>query len=167
MRSTPIPSQIPVKRLNARNCEDIQRILKTVEGTVIFGVSLRLNKKGRIDAVALTTPATAFHVVLSQDAALDPPNARAMSLGRVLQHPCVLLAGVHMPRLALILAHQLGTHVRGVDMSTLYTNSTFLQHTPAELVGQVFTKLQWDRIHRLWDCEANPDMWLRAWLCAR
>ena len=160
-----IPTQIPVKRLNDRNCEAIQRILKTAEDTITFGVSYRLNKQGHIDAVALATPRNVFHVVVGQEVPSYSPGAGNMPLARVLQHPRMLLAGIQMPRLSLILAHQLDTHVRGVDLSTLYTDSTFKQDTSAKLAKRVFDLVRWDRIHRLWDNESNADMWLRSWLC--
>ena len=139
--------------------------------------------RGYVDALALATPSQIFHVIIHrrtptpQSDATETPNQSTSPLGsreredgavdiaRVLDHPRALLVGVHMPRLAVILLRITGGHIRGVDLSTLHSNSTYVQKCPAKLVAHAYQcKVQWDRINKLWCRDHNVDLQRRAWV---
>ena len=66
---------------------------------------------------------------------------------------------------------QFDAHVRGVDLTTLHSNSTFKQKTGGDLARDVLSdgskRVRRDRIHKLWDDpKLNDALYIRAWLSA-
>nr|VWO99306.1 GPI-anchored CFEM domain protein B [Ganoderma boninense] len=158
-------------------CTMLHNILNTGSGTKVFGVCLRLSKAGTIEALALGTPTVVFLISFAPPA---PTGRRRHSsrhfphhlageanLGKVLENPHCLLAGFHMPRLALLLHRQTSAHVFGVDLTTLHSKAT-REHTSAADLASTRLSMRADkhRIHALWLREGDDDICLRAWLSA-
>ncbi|PIL32979.1 hypothetical protein GSI_05097 [Ganoderma sinense ZZ0214-1] len=152
-------------------------ILNTGSGTKVLGVCLRLSKGGTIEALALGTPTIVFLISFAPPAPTGrKPNkgrkfphrlAGETNLRRVLEDPHCLLAGFHMPRLALLLHRQTSAHVLGVDLTTLHSKAT-REHTSAADLASTHLSMRADkhRIHALWLRETDDDLCLRAWLSA-
>ena len=110
-----LPSTISVISLGAQSCGVLLDALNTGTGTKVFGVSLRLSKKGLMEAVALGTPETVFLISLVHDnpaqkrrkqASKAKPPSDPVGLSHILNNEHCLLAGFQMPRLALLLQRQ-------------------------------------------------------------
>lgn len=159
-----LPSLVDVQRLSVDTSDIPRFVLNDADIPVAFGVSLRLTEKGAIDTVVLATPTRVFQIRLTG----YPAGAPALViLASILPHQSTFLAGFHFQRLALVLHNHFQVHIRGVDLSTLHSISTFAQLSPAQVASKVFEcKVRWDKIHRLWDRNDDDNLCLRAWLSA-
>ena len=171
-----LPSTISVISLGAQSCGVLRDALNTGTGTKVFGVSLRLSKKGLMEVVALGTPETVFLISLVHDnpaqkrrkqASKAKPPPDPVSLSHILDNEHCLLAGFQMPRLALLLQRQASAHVYGVDLSTLHAKNKRKQVSAAELADRhLSNRVNQRNIHALWLRDEDDDICLRAWLSA-
>ncbi|KAM5545183.1 hypothetical protein V8D89_001294 [Ganoderma adspersum] len=166
---------VSVIPLQPTSCRMLDDILNTGSGTQVLGVCLRLSKTGTIEALALGTPTVVFLISFVPTTStgrrpnrgwISPPVGEVI-LGKVLENPRCLLAGFHMPRLALLLHRQTSAHVYGVDLTTLHSKATREHVSAADLAGtHLSMRADKHRIHALWLREDNDDICLRAWLSA-
>ncbi|TBU26537.1 P-loop containing nucleoside triphosphate hydrolase protein, partial [Dichomitus squalens] len=137
--------------------------------TKVLGVSLRLSKKGVMEAIAIGTPDTAFLINLTAEcyAEKSKNSSHDAGLAQILNNEHCLLAGFQMPRLALLLHRQTASHVYGIDLSTLHSKFTRKQVSAAELADRHLSNRTNQRaIHALWLRDSDQDICLRAWLSA-
>ena len=164
-----LPPTIPVVHLDHRSCLALQFAINlAADDHQLLGISLRLSKNGRINAVALATPTKAFLVSLGKDAT---PSSAASSCGitiaRILENPRCLVAGLNVARTALLLHRQIGAHIYGVELTSLPVKR---DHGPVSAASLAYTFLDSHRqrdIHALWLREGNFDLCLKAWILAK
>lgn len=163
--------------LQSASCGMLDDILNTGSGTKVLGACLRLSKTGTIEALALGTPTVVFLISFApttstgrrpnRNRGRNLPAVGGVNLGKVLENPCCLLAGFHMPRLALLLHRQTSAHVYGVDLTTLHSKATREHVSAADLADRHLSmRADKHRIHALWLREEDDDICLRAWLSA-
>lgn len=166
---------ISVVPLQSHSCKTLRDILDAVSDTKVLGVCLRLSKKGSIEALALGTPTVVFLISFappspprrSRKKGRNSPLSRDIHLGQVLENPHCLLAGFHMPRIALLLHRQTSAHVYSVDLTTLHSKATHKHVSAADLAdAHLSTRVDKHRIHALWLRDSDDDICLRAWLSA-
>ncbi|TBU26538.1 P-loop containing nucleoside triphosphate hydrolase protein [Dichomitus squalens] len=155
-------TSVPVKRLTADSCQVlINRLGRgSPEVTIVpLGISLRLSKKGFIEAVALADSDQVFQITVTKDVSF------AM-LASVLKHPRYLFVAFGMARVALLIHHQFGVDVRSVDLSTMHDKSPREQQCAAHLARKLWGTVRAQGIHNLWWHHSNKDLCLRTWLSA-
>lgn len=141
-------------------------------GTSIFGISIRLSALGEVTAIAFATPDEVFYVSLHSPAGSvrgDFISMLTTALGTT-----VTVAGFLMPRIALHLYRCHRWHIRGVDLSSLLTNSAEKAISPAEFLSKHFDPhVKRHDVDRLWyqdpednEEEARRRVCLRAWVGA-
>ncbi|KAI0800454.1 P-loop containing nucleoside triphosphate hydrolase protein [Fomes fomentarius] len=161
-----LAKSISVVHLDHRDCGVLQDVLDHAGGSLVLGVSLRLSKKGgAVEAVALATPTVAYLVFLGRKDTPTPSSSSysGVDLARILSHPHCLLAGLNVTRTALLLYRQLGSHVVGVELTSLPTNGG--RPSAAQLADTYLgPKVHKRDINSLWLLEGNLDLALKAWL---
>ncbi|KAJ3839482.1 P-loop containing nucleoside triphosphate hydrolase protein [Lentinula raphanica] len=136
----------------------------------IFGVSISQLNNGMINRVAFATDEAVYVIDLNDERA--PRVARSdQDLRDLLKSPTTILAGFDMPRIALRLHHHIGHHVRGVDLSTLFSAAD-AAWLPSKVLKRCFTVRSPFGINRLWhendqSDEALQQLCLRAWISAK
>ncbi len=164
-----------VKHLQSASFNTLHDILDAGSGTKVLGICLRLSKRGSIEALALGTPTVVFLVSFAPTSSTgrrpkkgwNSPPSGEVNLGQILESPHCLLAGFHMPRIALLLHRQTSAHIYGVDLTTLHSKTT-REHVSAADLADRHLSMHADkhRIHALWLRETDDDICLRAWLSA-
>lgn len=169
-----LPKSINVVHLEHRQCKALQDVITSRLGTskVVFGVCLRVSKRGAIEAIALATPTTAFLIAGGRKVSHHKKGSATFTidLNHVLADPKCLLAGANIARLALLMNRDTGAHVSGLEALLLpaKTDHRDAQVTVADLVATHLSQsVQKRDIHALWLRNGNSDLCLRAWLLAR
>lgn len=164
---------VTVVHLHHRDCRIMRNALGVEADTKVFGVTLRLSKRGSVEAVALATPTTVFLVSFSKAGTQRSiQNGASSSSGNdelryLLGDPRCLLAGAGIARLALLLHKNTGAHVRGAELLTLPVKPKGKQTFPADLASNYLSSgVHHRRIHALWLRDSNNDICLRAWILA-
>lgn len=178
-----LPGSITAKQLSGNDHSTLWSLLDLdIESTstvtdpdaprVAVGVSLRLCKKGMVEAIALATEKfVALLAIESNTAKLGPgpSDGDNNDLSGVLNHPRLVLLGVGMTRILLLLHHQLKIRANGVDLPALFKRSTErAAPSPGDIVLAELDKgaRKYD-INALWyGSQSNDDLCLRAWLSA-
>ena len=161
------PSRIRVHRLQQENLETVaDRLLSDPEGPSVCGLSIRISKKdGCIDTIAFSTVTDVFSVSLDGERNLGS-HGRA-HLVRIFSDPYCTLAGFRMAHLALNIYRQWSTHVRGVDLSTLFAIDSAKPQSPADFASsRIHPDVSTEKINPLWYGDSIEDVYLRAWLSA-
>jgi hypothetical protein len=124
-----------------------------------LGISLRMNNDGDIEAVALSTTTQVY---------LLSARAASHARGRLSRLFCgdALLVGFTMAEVALSMNRELGCHVAGVDLSTLFSKSTMDPSTPATIVHERLFQGDVSRVREIWDRDLGDNVCLRAFVCA-
>ncbi|KAI0800447.1 P-loop containing nucleoside triphosphate hydrolase protein [Fomes fomentarius] len=168
-----LPKSITVVHLEHRQCKALQDVItgRLDTSKVVFGVCLRVSKRGAIEAIALATPTTAFLIAGGRKVSHHKKGSATFSidLNHVLADPKCLLAGANIARLALLMNRHTGAHVSGLDALLLpaKTDHRDAQVTVADLVATHLSQsVQKRDIHALWLRNGNSDLCLRAWLLA-
>ncbi|KAI0737252.1 P-loop containing nucleoside triphosphate hydrolase protein [Daedaleopsis nitida] len=163
---------ISVVNVDYDKCDIICDTLALAPDPTFLGVSVRLSQnRGAIEAIALATPHTVYSVNIPKHTSTSKPKnpkLRRTDLVQVLEHPKCLLAGVRVPRLALLVQRKTGAHVLGVELLALPAKTE--SGRPPTVADLVYTHLSHrtkkQRIHSLWLRNSNIDLCLKAWLMA-
>ncbi|KAI0359312.1 P-loop containing nucleoside triphosphate hydrolase protein [Trametes cingulata] len=168
-----LPEAVRVKRISSAGagCGQLVTLLGLDIGaggeTKAVGVSLRLTKKGAIDAIALATETLVVHIVLEGAAASALPENLKAALARTLSHPECILAGMDMARILLLLHRQSGVHSQGVDLALLCRVANKPPPAPGSMAASVLHEdAKRYPINALWYDHKNDNLHLRAWLTA-
>ncbi|KAJ4468669.1 P-loop containing nucleoside triphosphate hydrolase protein [Lentinula edodes] len=86
----------------------------------VFGISISQLDDGAIDHIAFATDIAVYLIEVGGNARGDGALDRVFQ--KFLGSTTTVLAGFGMPRISLRLRHNLGYHVRGVDLSTLFSS---------------------------------------------
>ncbi|KAJ4477546.1 P-loop containing nucleoside triphosphate hydrolase protein [Lentinula aciculospora] len=172
------PSSISIYRYSRRLAGHAARALinasiatdgETESRLGVFGISISQADDGTIAFIALATD-NAVHLI---DAGGDSQGIGSLdsSLKNFLGSTTTILAGFAMHRIALRLRHHLGHHIRGVDLSTLFSSSSSSAWLPSKVVQIVCAVEDTFNVDRLWH-ENNQDgsienLCLRAWISAK
>ncbi|KAJ3710028.1 P-loop containing nucleoside triphosphate hydrolase protein [Lentinula raphanica] len=135
----------------------------------IFGVSISQLNNGMINRVAFATDEAVYVIDLKGERARRVARSD-QDLRDLLKSPTAILAGFDMPRIALRLHHHIGHHVRGVDLSTLFSAAD-AAWLPSKVLQRHIAVPSPFRINRLWhendqQDEALQKLCLRAWISA-
>ncbi len=168
-----LAATIAVVRLHQRNCRIVRDALDVGSASKVFGVSVRLSKRGAIEALALATPTTVFLVSLNEVGTQQSSHKGASASSKhaklrdVLEDPRCLLAGADIARTVLLLHRNTGAHVRGVELLALPAESSGKPPSPADLASTYLSpRTGRRRIHALWLRGSNDDMCRKAWILA-
>lgn len=125
----------------------------------ILGISLRMNNDGDIEAVALSTTTQVY---------LLSARVASRARGRLSRLFCgdALLVGFTMAEVALSMKRELGCHIAGVDLSTLFSEGTIDPSTPATIVHERLFQGDVSRVREIWDRDLGDNVCLRAFVCA-
>ncbi|KAF8825447.1 hypothetical protein HHX47_DHR7000607 [Lentinula edodes] len=134
-----------------------------------FGISISQLDNGTIAHIAFATDTAVYLVDADRDVRGNATVDR--SFRNFLESTTTVLAGFDMPRIALRLRHHLGHHVRGVDLSTLFSSSTSTWH-PSKVVQKLCNVKDTFGVDRLWhendqDESSVEKLCLRAWISAK
>ncbi|KAL1940365.1 hypothetical protein VTO73DRAFT_8937 [Trametes versicolor] len=154
-------SRIRLHRLAARQWGSLLEHFSD-DASPVCGVSMRLSKDhGGLDGVAFATPTDVFYA----NFACAEQDLGKSNLARVLDGSLCVLVGFGMPRLALHLHRQCGLHVKGVELSTLFTFANKKFQTAADFASRrIHPDVNRSRIHAAWYGDDVEDVCLRAWL---
>ncbi|KAJ3865591.1 P-loop containing nucleoside triphosphate hydrolase protein [Lentinula novae-zelandiae] len=134
----------------------------------VFGVSISQLDDGAIDHIAFATDTAVYLIEVGGNARGDGALDRVFQ--KFLGSTTTVLAGFGMPRISLRLRHNLGYHVRGVDLSTLFSSSTSAWR-PSKVVQKLCAIDNTFRVDSLWhenDQEGSVEkLCLRAWISAK
>ncbi|CDO72684.1 hypothetical protein BN946_scf184985.g104 [Trametes cinnabarina] len=171
-------SDVPYRRLtlNQCNCNRLEALLGLGKGpdaqAVPVGAALRLSEKGAISSVVLATEALGVvqinaEIPKSQSGA-PPVRSLTKGLAGVLANPHCVLVGVGMPRIVLLLRHQLEVDCAGVDLPTIFSDLAEKGlPSPGDVVQEVLSaRADQFKVNALWHHQTNDDLCLRAWLSA-
>ncbi|TDL27109.1 hypothetical protein BD410DRAFT_879572 [Rickenella mellea] len=135
-----------------------------------FGIAKHINLKGKLEAFAVAGGDEVLVLVVKTGLKRSSANFRALS--QMFEGP-IPLAGFSMARMAILLSEFLHIPIlKGIDLSTLQTNSTWKPWSPAKCVHKTvggesgspkITDL-WDGLHEgegIWKAVA-----MRAWISA-
>ncbi|KAJ3888738.1 hypothetical protein GG344DRAFT_79461 [Lentinula edodes] len=112
-----------------------------------FGISISQLDNGTIAHIAFATDTAVYLVDADRDVRGNATVDR--SFRNFLESTKIVLAEFDMPRIALRLRHHLGHHVRGVDLSTLFSSSTSTWH-PSKVVQKLCKVKDRFGVDRLW-----------------
>lgn len=156
-------SRIRLHRLAARQWGSLLEHFSD-DASPVCGVSVRLSKDhGGLDGVAFATPTDVFYA----NFASAEQDLGKSSLARLLDGSLCALVGFGMPRLALHLHRQCGLHVKGVELSTLFTFANKKFQTAADFASRrIHPDVNRSKIHAVWYGDDVEDVCLRAWLSA-
>ncbi|KAJ3928828.1 MAG: P-loop containing nucleoside triphosphate hydrolase protein [Lentinula lateritia] len=134
-----------------------------------FGISISQLGNGTIAHIAFATDTAVYLVDADRDVRGNATVDR--SFRNFLESTTTVLAGFDMPRIALRLRHHLGHHIRGVDLSTLFSSSTSTWH-PSKVVQKLCEVKDRFGVDRLWhendqDERSVEKLCLRAWISAK
>ncbi|KAJ3927266.1 MAG: P-loop containing nucleoside triphosphate hydrolase protein [Lentinula lateritia] len=134
----------------------------------VFGVSISQLDDGAIDHIAFATDTAVYLIEVGGNARGNGALDRVFQ--KFLGSTTTVLAGFGMPRISLRLRHNLGYHVRGVDLSTLFSSSTSAWR-PSKVVQKLCAIDNTFRVDSLWhenDQEGSVEkLCLRAWISAK
>ncbi|KAI0333205.1 hypothetical protein GY45DRAFT_320850 [Cubamyces sp. BRFM 1775] len=158
------------RRLKLDSCSGLGAILALDQGPEVkpVGVSMRLSGKGVITAVALATETTVLQLNMEGLTAGSNAQSSTNALAALLGRSDCLLAGIGMPRIALLLRHQHQADGHAIDLPLLHKNMV-KEGLPSpgilakELLGQGALEF---KINALWYRDTNDALCLRAWLSA-
>ncbi|KAJ3740673.1 P-loop containing nucleoside triphosphate hydrolase protein [Lentinula detonsa] len=112
----------------------------------------------------------AVHLIDIGGAATQDKGTLEQSFRAFLGSTTIILAGFSMPRIALRLHHHLRHHVRGIDLSTLFSSSSSAWR-PSKVVQVMCVTQNTFDIDRLWhendQGESIEKLCLRAWISAK
>ncbi|KAI0365889.1 hypothetical protein BV20DRAFT_1027212 [Pilatotrama ljubarskyi] len=171
-----LPGTVPVKRLSSTGtgCDQLVTLLGLDRDTPVaqakaVGVSLRLTKKGSIDAIAFATETHIVHVVVDGNAAQPEAGKASLRgrLSRLLSHSECVLAGFDVARILLLLHRQFELHSQGVEIGLVRRGKSKASPSPGSLACDVLHEnAQKYRINALWYDHSNENLHLRAWMTA-
>lgn len=136
------------------------------KAALVCGVSMRLSKGHDVvnaSGVAFATPTDVFYadIPYTEQNLLHGKG----ELARVLASSSCVLVGFGMPRIALHLHRLSGLHVKGVELSTLFTFANRKFQTAADFASRrIHPDVDRRAIHALWYGNTVEDACLRAWL---
>ncbi|PSR72750.1 hypothetical protein PHLCEN_2v11445, partial [Hermanssonia centrifuga] len=167
------PRNLPVYRYSSR---DLSYAAKSIinSGYDTLGLSIELSDEGQVKALAFATVEEVYHISFKN---LTPGGKRPgkdLSFFNLLSGRRGLLAGFSMARIALHMHRELGYHVSGIDLSTLFSKSTRCPWYPAKFLSmKVDPDVDSFRVNDLWcrnsedELEALERMCLKAWISAK
>ena len=154
-------------RATAYSTGDFRHLAEDVD---TLGIAIKLSPLGRLEAFAVASPErVVYHKI--EEGNTTRQGLQGSSLAALFSDAAPIVSAFAMPRLALHLRRELGLHVSGVDLSTLFVASK-APWSPADFVEK---RVQYDvdrfAILALWYPTENPDealrrLCLRAWLSA-
>ena len=161
------PSSLSVYQYSRRLSAQAARALSESNETT-FGISISQMNDGSIDYVAVATQNSIYLIDVSTTNVRDH-GISDKAFFDLLGSTTTTLAGFGMPRIVLRLHHHLEHHVRGVDLSTLFTQDTAWR--PSKVVSKICFLKDTFAVDRLWhenDQEGSTEkLCLRAWVSAK
>ncbi|KAI0827617.1 P-loop containing nucleoside triphosphate hydrolase protein [Trametes gibbosa] len=132
----------------------------------VYGLSVRIcSDRGGIDGIAIASTTDIFYLGFSNSE--GTASAGMSNFSHFFDGSLLTLAGFGMARLALHLHRKLGVHVKGVELSTLFTTLKKNQTTPANIASmRIHPGVDQGKINAIWYGKTVEDVCLRAWLSA-
>ncbi|KIK52418.1 hypothetical protein GYMLUDRAFT_64252 [Collybiopsis luxurians FD-317 M1] len=163
-----LPNGLPVFRYTRQ--EAGRAAVKLASSTCqVLGLALSQNNKGVLDRIAVATE-DEVHIIHAS-------GTRSRKLDKfffkLLASEVTTLAGFGMAKLALRLQGHLDHRVRGVDLSTLFLNTSEAAVPPSEVIQKsgLCPLTNGFRVDRLWhendQKNATNELCLRAWISAK
>lgn len=161
------PFSLPVHQYSRRHSAQAARALSQSNET-IFGIAISQTNDGTIDYVAIATQISIYLIDVGTTNVQDH-GVSDKAFFDLLGSTKTTLAGFGMPRVVLRLHHHLKHHVRGVDLSTIYTRDTAWR--PSKVVSKMCLLKDTFAVDRLWhendQEEIMEKLCLRAWISAK
>jgi hypothetical protein len=173
--SSPIRN-VPVRHSPRRQAGDTARLLEDwcskhdKPGQRYIGISTTQSADGKVEWVAFATPDEVFVISLGADIHLGllPSD---QSFEHILSGAFGRLTGFEMGKLALRLHRDLKLPVRGIDLSTLFSQNTRDPWRPSKFIGtKVSPSINKFEVDNLWNPaseQGSRNVCLRAWLSAQ
>ncbi|KAH9856840.1 P-loop containing nucleoside triphosphate hydrolase protein [Lenzites betulinus] len=166
------PEKVMVKRLPSTHCDTLETLLGTVDRVAVkaLGISLRLSKKGDIEAIALANTALVVHITVAKahDPATSASDHEHSALSAVLNHSSRLVGGVHIARILLLLHRQVDIRAQGVDLPILFPSIIDKKPGAPGCISRrrLVSAARQYAINALWYSQSNDNLCLRAWISA-
>lgn len=157
---TSYPQSIAVHSYSSAEASHAAWLIGKLNATLL-GISVALNDQHKVTTLAL---ATTRDIVLV-DVAVGATGSGGSQLARLL-YGSVALAGFRMERVALQIHHVLDVHVRGVDLSTLFSTSTMEPWAPAKAVEEKMFQSDTRSVESAWASDDESNVALRAFISA-
>lgn len=165
------PRTVPVRQYTRRQASDLVLLLQDRNETLV-GFAIRQNEQTQVITLAIATIDTIYTISHSPEQRKEVFTRDDDFIKFLDGRSTTTLVGFSMGRLALSVNRDLGLHIKGLDLSTIYSNSTNPNLTMTEIVSGSFGQsanrkecnFLWRNLCGEWD---DKNVGMRAWLAAK